>query len=72
VNGSSINIRISAKNPLNYVEHYSMTAEKLRQQFIEPEFVGVSLDGDQGWLKARAAKLADEVNASLASIRGAL
>src|SRR3989442_2159037 len=35
--GPSINIRISAKAPMNYLEQYKISDERLRQQLIEPE-----------------------------------
>jgi hypothetical protein len=35
--GPAINIRISAKAPLDYVTRYRISPERLQQQFIEPE-----------------------------------
>ena len=70
--GPGINIRISAKDPMNYVTRYGVTPEKLKQQFIDPDFVTVGHDGYEAWVKARAAKLADEANAFLASLRSGL
>jgi hypothetical protein len=51
---------------------YGVSAEKLKQQFIEPDFVGVGTDGFEAWVKARAGTPADEANAFLASLRSAL
>jgi len=70
--GPSINIHISAKDPMNYVTRYGITAEKLGQQFIDPAFVSVGHDGYEAWVKARAAKLAVEANDFLASLRSGL
>jgi len=70
--GPSINIRISAKDPMNYVTRYEITAKKLEQQFIDPAFVRVGHDGYEAWVKARAAKLAVEANDFLASLRSGL
>jgi hypothetical protein len=70
--GPGINIRISAKNPMDYVARYKITPEKLIQQFIEPDFVKVGPENYEAWVKARAARLADEANAFLASLRSGL
>lgn len=67
--GPSINIRISAKAPLNYVTKYKIVSEKLEQQFIEPDFTSVPFAGYEGWLKRRAHILAAEANGFLTALR---
>lgn len=67
--GPSINIRISAKSPLDYVSRYQITPQKLEQQFIDPEFTSVSFEGYETWLRRRAARLADTANKFLSDLR---
>lgn len=67
--GPSINIRIQAKDPLSYVQRYSITPEKLRQQFIDPGFVSVSFDAYPEWLNQRAERLAHEANSYLDELK---
>lgn len=67
--GPAINIRISAKAPLDYVARYKITPEKLQQQLIDPSFTAVPISGFEEWLSARAARLAEAGNALLASLR---
>ncbi|HUY89383.1 MAG TPA: DUF262 domain-containing protein [Pirellulales bacterium] len=70
--GPSINIRISAKSPLDYVERYQITPDKLRQQLIDPEFTKVSFTGFDGWLRQRAEALANAGNEFMAELKGSL
>lgn len=70
--GPSINIRISAKQPLKYVEKYGIDAGKLLQQFISPDFTQVSFDKYENWLRRRARTLAEAGNAFLTELQGAL
>jgi hypothetical protein len=70
--GPAINIRISAKAPLDYVTRYHITAEKLEQQLINPDFTAVPVAGFEGWLTERAGRLAAAGNAFLASLRKGL
>jgi hypothetical protein len=67
--GPAINIRISAKAPLDYVNRYRITPEKLEQQFIDTTFTSVPMAGFEDWLTARAGRLATASNAFLASLR---
>lgn len=67
--GPSINIRISAKAPMEYVKKYSITAEKLKQQYIDPDFVNVPVNEFDAWTQKRAEKLAEEANKFLAELR---
>jgi hypothetical protein len=68
--GPSINIRINAKSPLDYVTRYKITAKKLRQQLIDPGFTKVSFDGYEGWLHERAQALATEANEFMSELKG--
>jgi hypothetical protein len=70
--GPAINIRISAKNPMDYVTRYHISSEKLRQQFIDPDFVTVPTTEYGEWLTARAEVLAGQGNAFLLELKGNL
>lgn len=67
--GPSINIRISAKAPMDYVKKYKITPEKLRQQFIDPSFVDIPANEFENWTRQRAETLAKEANAFLSELR---
>jgi len=67
--GPSINIRISAKAPLDYVKRYRITPQKLEQQFIDPSFTGLPISGFEVWARQRAERLASEANAFLSELR---
>jgi hypothetical protein len=67
--GPSINIRISARSPMDYVARYDISPSKLGQQFIEPGFTSVAFSSYGSWLSARAQRLADEANAFLSELR---
>ena len=58
--GPEINIRISAKDPMNYITKYDVTTEKLAQQFIAAEIRGISPPQYDTWLRGRAQRLAEE------------
>ena len=60
--GPAINIRISAKAPMDYIDRYKITDEKLEQQFIEPEIKTLPPDKFESWLAARAERLAKQGN----------
>jgi hypothetical protein len=70
--GPSINIRISAKAPLDYVAKYKISPQRLQQQFIDPSFTEVPPAEFDAWVRARAARLALEGNAFLAELRAEL
>ena len=67
--GPAINIRISAKAPMDYVIRYKITSEKLEQQFIDPQFTSVPITEYDTWVRLRAGLLAKEANAFLAQLR---
>ncbi len=56
--GPTINIRISAQDPLSYVNRYKISAEKLAQQYISEDFVQVPPSNYPAWLTHRALNLA--------------
>ena len=70
--GPSINIRISAKAPMDYVTRYKIPAEKLEQQFIDREFTSVPFSGYESWTCRRAERLSKEANAFLSELRAGL
>lgn len=67
--GPSINIRISAKEPLDYIQRYGITPGKLTQQFIDGDITAVSVAGYEAWLNKRAQRLADAGNAFLDELK---
>ncbi len=66
--GPTINIRISAKDPMDYVKRYKIGQDKLTQQFIGEDITQVSVEYYEKWLNNRAKTLADAGNAFLLSI----
>jgi hypothetical protein len=70
--GPTINIRISAKSPMDYVKKYKISSEKLKQQFIDPEFTNVQKVNFEKWADERAAKLADAANSFLNDLKAEL
>ena len=67
--GPSINIRISAKDPMSYITKYKISAEKLEQQYIASDITAVSTEEFPGWVDARAARLASAANDLLDGLR---
>jgi hypothetical protein len=67
--GPTINIRISAKAPLDYVKRYKITAQKLEQQFIDPSFTDLPISEYETWTRQRSERLASQANAFLAELR---
>lgn len=67
--GPTINIRISAKAPMDYVTRYKITAEKLAQQYIDEDFTKAPIGEFDIWVRRRAERLATEANAFLAELR---
>lgn len=61
--GPSINIRISAQDPMAYVAKYKIGPEKLQQQLINPDFTTVEPSIFPEWLQQRAADLAAQSDA---------
>jgi len=70
--GPTINIRISAKSPMDYIRRYGITAEKLAQQHISPEVVTIPISQYEDWLNQRAETLAVAGNQFLDQLREGL
>jgi len=49
--GPEINIRISAKDPMKYIDKYKITHQKLAQQFVDPATLSVSHEGYEAWVR---------------------
>jgi hypothetical protein len=69
--GESINIRILAKDPMDYIERYEISDEKLAQQYITNELSKTQAADYEQWLENRAIALAIAGNDYLAGIRKA-
>jgi len=68
--GPSINIRISAKDPMDYIHEYEIGPDRLNQQYIDPDVDHMSVDNFPAWLQRRAERLADAANAYLENLKG--
>ena len=66
--GPSINIRISAADPMSYVTKYEISADKLAQQFIDSDFTATSIEEFPQWLDRRAEHLAEAGNTFLVEL----
>ena len=62
-------IRIRAQNPMDYIDRYEITAEKLRQQFIEDDIRTVEVAQYPEWLQRRATVLAKAANEFIEGLR---
>jgi hypothetical protein len=60
--GPEINIRISSKDPMKYIEKYKISARKLSQQYIDPTLVSTSLQDYPMWVARRSSTLANVAN----------
>jgi hypothetical protein len=67
--GQGINIRISAKTPLDYIKRYGIQTDKLRQQFIDDDITFEGLEHYETWLNRRAESLASAANNFLSDLR---
>ena len=70
--GPTINIRISKRDPMDYVGRYKITADKLKQQYIEADLERTPLEDFPTWLTRRADALAAAANDYLNELRGDL
>lgn len=66
--GSGINIRISAKDPMDYFDRYKVSDEKLEQQFIPTRRDQFRVENYVGFLETRAKGLAEEASRFLGSL----
>lgn len=60
--GPAINIRISNKDPMKYLDKYQISDAKLRQQFVEWDRTEFRVERFNDFLKARARQLAEIAN----------
>jgi hypothetical protein len=67
--GPAINIRINAKNPMDYLDRYKISAEKLEQQFVPSDRSQFRIENYSAFLLNRANSLAQEANSYLDSLR---
>lgn len=70
--GPGINIRISAKEPMDYIGRYAISPAKLSQQFIDEDITAIGADHYDEWLQHRASVLAEAGNQFLSELRGDL
>lgn len=70
--GPTVNIRISAKAPMDYIQRYSITPKKLAQQYIDHSVVSLPVKHFERWLNARAQTLADAGNGFLNELKAGL
>jgi hypothetical protein len=70
--GPSINIRISAKDPMLYIDKYKITSKKLGQQFVEDDIRKATPAEFGTWLEARATRLAQAGNQFLNELGASL
>lgn len=67
--GPTINIRISAKNPMEYLEKYKITTDKLAQQYIPENLKETPVEKYLEFLKQRSQVLVAEANKYLGALR---
>jgi hypothetical protein len=70
--GPDINIRISNQDPMKYLDKYSISEEKLRQQFVDWNRAEFTIDKYNDFLDARASRLASEGNDYLLTLSKSL
>ena len=70
--GPSINIRISAQDPMKYLDKYAISDEKLKQQFVDYDRAKFTIDEYPSFIQARAKRLAEEANSYLKKISNGL
>lgn len=67
--GPTINIRIKDKSPMDYIQRYGITAEKLSQQYISNDIENLHKEKYEEWLLNRAEVLAEAGNTFLDFLR---
>lgn len=70
--GSEINIRIRARDPMDYLTRYRITEEKLHQQFVSTDRETFRVDRYEQFLTDRAKMLAQEAERYLDRLRKTL
>ncbi len=67
--GPTINIRINARNPMDYLDRYKISADKLEQQFIPSDRAQFRVDNYSNFVENRARILAERATSYLNSLR---
>jgi hypothetical protein len=67
--GPSINIRISNRAPLDYINRYKIDSARLQQQFITGAIDDMTLEGYPTWVSRRAGTLSERANEFLSELR---
>lgn len=68
--GPTINLRISAKEPMNYIHRYQISRDKLEQQYVFDDITTSSAGQYEAWLLKRASALAEAGNEFLDELKG--
>jgi hypothetical protein len=66
--GSAINIKISKKDPMDYLDRYKISDKKLEQQFVPIERNEFRVERFDEFLEKRAGRLAQEANEYLGTL----
>ena len=66
--GPNINIRISNQDPMKYLDKYSISNDKLDQQFVNWKRADFTIEKYTGFLDIRASRLAKEANRYLLAL----
>ena len=66
--GSAINIKISKKDPMDYLDRYKISDKKLEQQFVPIERNEFRVERFDEFLEKRAGRLAREANEYLGTL----
>jgi hypothetical protein len=67
--GPTINIRISAKDPMDYIDRYGIGPDKLKRQYIDADVAAMTVSNFGEWLAKRAQLLADASNEFLGALK---
>lgn len=67
--GGSTNLKISAKDPLNYFDKYNIGSDKRAQQYIDGPVTSMTPENFPNWLDERAKKLAERSNRLVRELR---
>lgn len=70
--GPNINIRISNQDPMKYLDKYSISNDKLNQQFVNWKRADFTVEKFTDFLDARSNKLAKEANRFLMALSESL
>lgn len=67
--GANTNLKISAKNPLDYFEKYGIGADRRKQQYIEGDVENMTPANFPDWLRRRAGLFAQEIDRFMNELR---